>query len=375
MRVRCAFALLVLSASVPAGAARADAVGRWSIMSTPDPSAINELLAVSCASDTFCVTVGFQEGPTGADFGTLIEQWDGTSWSAVPSPNPADHSGLLDVSCTSPTRCVAVGVTYTTVIPTFKSATLVESWDGTTWTVIPSPNDSPAQNRLNSVSCISATACVAVGSTNAENQTPLGEVWDGTSWKLARHADDVPGSLNGVSCTSAPRCIAVGDPGPLIEQRNGREWSVMPSPHPGADGLIDVTCTRAQSCVAVGDSVSGDGSTSSAAIDAWNGTDWSSVDAPSPGTSHNVLWGVSCVSANRCIAVGEWGNRIGAMRTLIESWDGSSWKVQKSPNRPDVQLEYLFGVSCTATRTCFAVGFSSTGSGVGQSLVLVSHHP
>lgn len=41
----------------------------------------------------------------------LIESWDGTSWTAEPTPVPADatFSGLTSVSCTSPTACAAIG--------------------------------------------------------------------------------------------------------------------------------------------------------------------------------------------------------------------------------------------------------------------------
>ncbi len=39
----------------------------------------------------------------------MIESWDGTSWSVVPSPNPATDDGLEGVSCVSATACTAVG--------------------------------------------------------------------------------------------------------------------------------------------------------------------------------------------------------------------------------------------------------------------------
>src|SRR5947207_11909735 len=98
--MRCAVVAFVVGAAVTAGATNADAASRWSIMSAPDPSAVNELLAVSCTSDTFCVAVGFQEGPTGSDFATLIETFDGANWSVVASPNPGGRSALTSVSCT-----------------------------------------------------------------------------------------------------------------------------------------------------------------------------------------------------------------------------------------------------------------------------------
>jgi hypothetical protein len=42
------------------------------------------------------------------DGGTLIEQWSGTRWSIVGSPNPTRLGTLNSVSCTTATNCVAV---------------------------------------------------------------------------------------------------------------------------------------------------------------------------------------------------------------------------------------------------------------------------
>ena len=46
-----------------------------------------------------------------AAFQTLIERWDGTSWSIVASPNtsPAQSNALYNVQCSAPWDCWAVG--------------------------------------------------------------------------------------------------------------------------------------------------------------------------------------------------------------------------------------------------------------------------
>ena len=63
---------------------------------------------VSCASSRSCMAVGSY-----IDLGmtTLVESWNGTKWSIVPSPsNPDSHLAFLNgVSCTSSTSCIAVG--------------------------------------------------------------------------------------------------------------------------------------------------------------------------------------------------------------------------------------------------------------------------
>jgi hypothetical protein len=64
------------------------------------------------------------------------------------------------VSCVSAAACTAVGYDYET--PTAQR-TLVESWNGTKWSVVPSPNPG-SDDILNGVSSASVAACTAVGS-------------------------------------------------------------------------------------------------------------------------------------------------------------------------------------------------------------------
>ena len=45
--------------------------------------------------------------------------------------------------------------------------TLIESWDGTNWSVVPTPSPAPNYNQLNDVSCASVDACTAAGTDSA----------------------------------------------------------------------------------------------------------------------------------------------------------------------------------------------------------------
>jgi hypothetical protein len=46
---------------------------------------------------------------------------------------------------------------------------LVMVWDGTVWSIVTSPNAGTSDDALLSVSCVSASDCVAVGYTNTGN--------------------------------------------------------------------------------------------------------------------------------------------------------------------------------------------------------------
>ena len=97
--------------------------------------------------------------------------------------------------------------------------TLTEIWDGTRWEIEPSPNgDASSQNFLNSVRCVSASDCTAVGDyydDRAFTGGTLIEHWDGTSWSLESSATSSTfgANLSDVSCIARASCLAVGQDG------------------------------------------------------------------------------------------------------------------------------------------------------------------
>ena len=149
---------------------------------------------------------------------TLAERWNGTSWKVQSTPNPpgGQHNSLQGISCTSATACTAVGNYFNSA---GKLVTLAERWNGTAWTVQGTPNPSGAGGSyLEGVSCTSATACTAVGYSDQDLRLPpvtLAERWNGTAWTIEPTPDPTGGQslsrrLSGVSCTTATTCTAVG---------------------------------------------------------------------------------------------------------------------------------------------------------------------
>ena len=94
------------------------------VFATPAYGASQEniLNGVSCTNTTFCIAVGAFGGGV-VDRGSLAEEWNGTSWSMLPTPNPShgSPSALGGVSCIASNACIAVGGSATT-------SPLVESW-------------------------------------------------------------------------------------------------------------------------------------------------------------------------------------------------------------------------------------------------------
>ncbi len=97
----------------------------------------------------------------GSDTQTSTESWNGSTWSVVPSPNASlVQNGLESVSCRGRVACVAVG-SYNNGS---NIQTLIESWNGLSWTIVPSPNASLQTNQISGVSCGARADCLAVGS-------------------------------------------------------------------------------------------------------------------------------------------------------------------------------------------------------------------
>jgi hypothetical protein len=232
----------------------------WSVMPAAAQAGA-KLLDVSCLSPTDCTAVGGQVS-AGGGLLTLIESWNGSAWSVVPSPSKGGiTSQLSSVSCVSPTVCTAVGGYG---LPKAGSAPLIESWNGTRWSIVPSPNKRDTGS-LNAVSCTSATACQAVGdylSGQAASSRALIESWNGTRWSITP-ATLGQRELDGVSCVSAAYCWAFGRSwnqagvtSTFAQFWNGTNWSAKSTPNAGGPGSdnnpVAVSCASAGACAAVG---------------------------------------------------------------------------------------------------------------------------
>jgi hypothetical protein len=155
----------------------------WSLepMPTLSGSTEPELFSVSCSGAT-CMAAGNMFGPGAGDV-PLAEFFNGTSWSVVNLATPAGSTGVAvnGVACTSVTNCYAVGVTGASAQ---SAVTLIEQWNGTTWAVVPSPN-AAGTNTLQAVSCASGQSCMAVGrSSQGSSLSTLAMQLSGGHWSI-----------------------------------------------------------------------------------------------------------------------------------------------------------------------------------------------
>jgi hypothetical protein len=370
----------------------------WSTLPSPNPinASFTVLDGVACISATNCIAVGNVMSTPGHN-NTLVQHWDGTSWTILTSPNPpgATISQLAGVSCPSTTNCVAVGRYTTSTSATAADIgpfrTLVEQWNGSTWSIATSPNPTGASfARLDRVSCTAVNNCMAIGvssTTTTGTDVALAERWDGTAWSIVPSATLSFGGntfgLSGISCVGATRCVAVYSYSPgrapgwesylLTEQWDGTKWSSAPSSdHLTAfdETLSGVSCTSATVCMVTGAYTNWLGASEVATAtlaEQVNGSDWTVVDSGRPPGAHPRLDAVSCTTAAGCVAVGAQSPTQSSFDppvTLTEQWDGTAWTVVTSPNPAGAAASELVSVSCATPTNCLAVGdfqVASTG--------------
>jgi hypothetical protein len=97
----------------------------------------------------------------------LAQHWNGRSWTQVRTPSPAGGE-LTGVAATSASSAWAVGWTGPASEGTGQR-TLVEHWNGRTWSRVPSPNPpGSTASFLKGVTVISADSAWAVGSSTVD---------------------------------------------------------------------------------------------------------------------------------------------------------------------------------------------------------------
>jgi hypothetical protein len=363
----------------------------WTAFTLPNQPLAQEntLTSVLCNSTSDCWAVG--DSYNGTAHQTLIEQWNGISWSSVVAPNAAVDNYLSRVACSSASDCWAVGHSNNTAVdPQSLDQDLILHWNGTVWLPNKDLLDPSATyaSDLAGVTCASGSECWAVGSLHPSGSgRPQIARWDGASWVMVT-APDVPAKpsnfLDGVTCVSGSDCWAVGFSfyGNVARSEtmhwDGTSWEMRKSPNTALDRnnyLGHVTCVSTSDCWAVGSSSDSIGTQDQALSMHWNGTTWSIIDVSPVNTSQTAetsLEGIACASSSDCWAVGF--SLIQDYAALLEHWNGSAWSVFPTPPLPDPSSRSIFyDVACTGASDCTAVGVqwatALTGSGLYQTLI------
>jgi hypothetical protein len=372
----------------------------WKIMPSPNVAGANGdvLAGVAVVSRTDVWAVGWSivntinnEVPT-----ALVEHWNGSVWSIVTIPLPSGEydSQLNAIAAASADDIWAVGGYLPSL--TGYGATLIEHYDGNAWSIVPSPNGSfgpyPASNMLQAVAIEGTTAWAVgyLGPQPIQGET-LAEEWNGTNWTLVPTPN--PGIHNvllGLTASPDGTVWAVGDQTTppdsnlqtLIEQWTGTSWVAVASPNINGsyeydNQLLGITTVAANDIWAVGNYANS--ADEVPYFEHWDGTAWSVISSASlpPAGNQSLLTSVSRYRAGSSLlfATGSmsiYAPNYGQAVTLAEHWSGSAWVQMPiwSPG-PYWATPRLKASSSDLAGDVFAVGTTYTllNSDASQTLV------
>ncbi|MEY9895251.1 hypothetical protein ABIA31_008940 [Catenulispora sp. MAP5-51] len=145
----------------------------------------------------------------------VIEHWDGSAWSVVPTPPLAVLNGqdvntvaVDSLAATSAHDVWAVGGT-TGFGRHAPHNQLVEHWDGTAWSLVPAPAGTTTPQGLSSVAALSPTDAWALG-FQPGTAVPAFQHWDGTAWSDVA-VTGVSGVLNELAAAPSSTLFALGN--------------------------------------------------------------------------------------------------------------------------------------------------------------------
>ena len=376
----------------PTPSPSATSTGTWTAVEAALPSGaegltLNGMDHVACVSASFCVAVGDYK-VSELQYEGVIDTFNGSSWSTMTAPLPpqvtdtaAADSTLGSVACTSATSCIAVG-SYS-VLNQNDAGALIETLDNGTWTATtaPAPADDYGNEGLSSISCASASFCVAVGSYSDSSTEIVGliETLDNGTWTESEAPAPAGGSsasLDSVSCGAVGFCAAVNDSNAAIDTLDNGTWTATNAPLPAnanntpppgqGVNINSVACASAGSCVAVGIYSSDQDSEQGVFEDLSNGT-WTATEAPLPAdadSSENARFDtVTCISAQSCLALGGYNDTTNYYDGVIDTLSDGTWTAMAAPTPINDNAAMDLSSAACAAGTCVFVGYYGGGAG------------
>ena len=302
--------------------------------------------------------------------------FDGSKWKQTPVPDSGPNYNTLFGVAATPGRAWAVGVALN---KRYQTHSLVEAWNGSAWRISSTPKLNTTQDILFSATAVSPKDVWAVGEQQLRNGVfhTLIEHWDGSSWSVIPSQN--PGSsgdhLWGVAQAGPDNIWAVGQrngehsDAPLVEHWDGKHWTVVNVPTAGlTDGLL-------QSVAVSGGEVWAAGQSDDAAHQArplvehlHNGV-WTAQLLSGVGTGFSNVTGVSISHGTAWIVGSAYDGTSGNQLTVVAEHTTGGWHQVPAPN-PGTGDKVLGAISA-AGNAVWAVGFFKTDT--GRSPMIESH--
>lgn len=307
---------------------------------------------------------------------SLAAHFDGKTWTHTPTPNAGPNFNTLFGVAAVPGRAWAVGVRLDHA---FWAHSLIEAWDGKAWHQVDPPALAAKRDILFAATAVSKNDVWAVG----ERQTMSGrfatliEHWDGTRWSVRPSPD--PGSsgnaLYGVAAAGPDNIWAVGQRNdqtsdtPLVEHWNGSRWSTVAVPSGGASGLLQGVAVNGGDVWAVGQTDDATHQARPLTVHLDHGR-WTTTIASHLGSPFSNVNGVTLAGRTAWAAGTYYDTASGLQHILIARNDGLGWTVVNAPN-PGTGDKVLGGISAGGG-LIWAVGYDKTDTGRSP---LIELHP
>ena len=356
----------------------------WSIVPSYNfNSQDNVLASVSAISAIDAWAVGTYY-PTGSQVvATLAHHFDGIRWTAFPLPNVGTEENVLcSVSMTSTGLAWAVGH-Y--ISGKFKQNALVEHFDGTVWSVVPSPSPGARHNILYGVAAITDSDVWSVGAQedSAGLWHTLTEHWDGTTWSVVNAMD--PGSTGNqfyaVKAIGTNDVYAVGQQSgvgfpneALIEHWDGKSWSIIGAPSDPSASALPLGVTATGSSLAIVGQQETDTAPYTTYVAAGAPGSLSIQTTPSAGAGENDLFSVTIADDGSAWAVGwDIDPTTDTHNPLVLQSVNGVWSLVRSPTFAHGSDSGFAAITAIPGGGLWAVGVTSTPT--SNYATLIEFHP
>ena len=272
------------------------------------------------------------------------------SWEVVPSPNPpaAQNAIIRDITSIAPNDAWAVGDWWGTVNGVVQNFALTMHWNGTTWSLVPTPQPAPCADCRN----LALYGVDAVGPNDV--------------WAAGGQTKRAPDGFVGTHI--------------LVMHWNGSAWRVLETPvQVGASGdlIWSVTALAPNDVWFFGENIYSPQLRLGLAIAMhWDGSSFEFTDVPivnfvgSGSTSNNSLHAGSALSPDNIWAVGAGGDGDPLVCDLsqIHHWNGQTWTHVPSQPPDGCAWHSLYAVEAVAPDDVWAGGETFDGDYHGLSL-------
>jgi hypothetical protein len=284
------------------------------------------------------------------------------------TPDPQLNDFLFGISADREDDIWATG--------SFATGALALHFNGAKWTAVPMALEFTAD--MKNVSVLNPDDIWAVGTafnSNTQHNVSVIEHFDGKNWSVVTSPHFANGDqLFDVKAIAEDDVFAVGEsnsdsqkPRPLIEHFDGTSWKVVPAPVLKQGQTLSLGHIAATSHSDVW--VTGSSEPVEPAIMHFDGAKFSNV--PFPSLPDSALAGLAAIAPNDAWVVGAQRNG-NDEATQTAHWNGKIWQIVPSPNLTHTNA--LRAISATSSSDIWAVGCTSCGADLGVNQVILAEH-